>query len=240
MNFDQIEKSMKTALMERSKLRSCYINDSTGNLISYKDKKYIVTCRHVADDFFNSNKPYVLLRDNKKIFKENLNYYGKTNKEIDIAIIEILEHGEISHFYTIEDFEITNDFSHISNNKLSYFVFGYPFQLKYEDNGKEIILWMSYLTLKSKSISSTPDFIYLDYERENEKNIIVEKGLKTILPKAPGLSGAFIFKIKQFAEDNNTLWLSSFAKIIAIQLGWNKKSWLKGSNTKHLFELLNK
>ena len=70
MNFDQIEKSMKTALMERSKLRSCYMNDSTGNLISYKDKKYIVTCRHVADDFFNSNKPYVLLRDNKKYLKK--------------------------------------------------------------------------------------------------------------------------------------------------------------------------
>ena len=239
MNFDQIENSMKAALIERSKVRSCYINESTGNLFSYKDKKYIITCRHIADEFFNFKMPYVLLRDNKKIFKENLKYYSRSSKELDIAVIEILEHNEINYFYTIEDFEIIDDFSHNPSIECSYFIFGYPSQLKYEDNGKELILWMSYLTVKNKSIASTQDSIYLDYQRESEKNIIVEKGLKTILPEARGLSGAFIFKIEQFKEDKHTLWLPSFAKIIAIQSGWNKKSWLKGSNTKDLIELLN-
>jgi len=59
---------------------------------------------------------------------------------------------------------------------------------------------MSYLTLKSESISSTQDFLFLDYEREGEKNIITEKGIKTILPKPYGLSGAFIFKVEMFQE----------------------------------------
>lgn len=238
MNFDQIENTMKTALMERSKLRTCYINDSTGNLLSYNNKKYIITCRHVADDFFNKKMPYVLLRDNKKIYTKNLIYQSRTNGELDIAIIEIIGHDEINYLYTKEDFEIIDDFSQNLNKKISYFIFGYPFQLKYEDNGKEIILWMSYLTVKNMLVLSTKDFIYLDYQRESEKNIIVEKGLKTILPKASGLSGAFIFKIEQFKEDKSILWLPSIAKIVAIQSGWNEKSWLKGSNTKHLFELL--
>jgi hypothetical protein len=240
MKIDQIETTMKTALMERSKLRSCHINDSTGNLLSYNNKKYIITCRHVADDFFNKKRPYVLLRDNKRIYTENLIYQSCTNKELDIAVIEIIKQDQINYFYTKDDFEIIDDFSQILNNNISYFIFGYPFQLKYEEDGKDFILWMSYLTVKNKTVSSTQDFIFLDYQRESEKNIIVEKGLKTILPKAHGLSGAFIFKIEQFKEDNITLWSPSFAKIIAIQMGWNKKSWLKGSNTKHLFELLNK
>lgn len=239
MNFDQIENSMKSAMMERSKIRSCFINDSTGNLFSYNDKKYIVTCRHVADDFFNNKKQYVLLRDNKKIFKDDLKYFARTNENIDIAVIEILKQDEINNYYTIEDFEFVDDFNQAVTNETSYFIFGYPAQLTYENDGKEFILWMSYLTLKSESISSTQDFLYLDYVIESEKNIVSEKGIKTILPKAHGLSGAFIFKIEPFKEQKEKLWMPSFAKIIALQSSWNKTNWLKGCNTKYLFELLN-
>jgi len=239
MNFDQIENSMKSAMMERSKIRSCFINDSTGNLFSYNDKIYIITCRHVADDFFNNKKQYVLLRDNKKIFKDDLKYFARTNESIDIAVIEILKRDEINNCYTMEDFEFVDDFNQAVINETSYFIFGYPAQLTYESDGKEFILWMSYLTLKSESISSTQDFLYLDYKIESEKNIVSEKRIKTILPKAHGLSGAFIFKIEQFKEQKEKLWMPSFAKIIAIQSSWNKTNWLKGCNTKYLFELLN-
>ena len=238
MNFNQIENSMKSAMMERSKIRSCFINDSTGNLFSYNDKKYIITCRHVADDFFNNKKQYVLLRDNKKIFIDDLKYFARTNEYIDIAVIEILKQDEINNYYTIEDFEFVDDFNQAVINETSYFIFGYPAQLTYENDGKEFILWMSYLTLKSESISSTQDFLYLDYARESEKNIVSEKVIKTILPKAHGLSGAFIFKIERFKEQKKKLWMPSFAKIIALQSSWNKTNWLKGCNTKYLFELL--
>ena len=240
MNFDQIEDKMKSAWMERSKIRSCFINDSTGNLFSQNDRKYIITCRHVADGFFTDKKQYVLLRDNKKIPKSDLKYLARSNKSIDIAIIEILNHDEISNFYSLEDFEIIEDFNQEVKKETSYFVFGYPEQLKYEKNGKEFILWMSYLTIMNKSISSNQDFLYLDYPIDSETNIITENKLKTILPKAPGLSGAFIFRIECFKEEKGKLWLPSFAKIIAIQSSWNEKSWLKGCNTKHLFELLKK
>ena len=231
---------MKSALVERSKIRSCFINDATGNLLSYKDKKYIITCRHVADGFFNNKKQYVLLRDNKKIFKDDLKYFTRTNEHIDIAVIEILKQDGITNFYTMEDFEFIDDFNQAVINETSYFIFGYPAQLTYENDGKEFILWMSYLTVKSESISSTQDLLYLDYARESEKNIITEKGIKTILPKARGLSGAFIFKIECFKEQKHKLWLPSFAKIIALQSSWNKTNWLKGCNTKYLFELLNR
>lgn len=240
MNFDHIEKSMKSALMERSKIRSCFINESTGNLLRYNDKKYIITCRHVADDFFSNKKQFILLRDNKKIFKDDLKYFARTNEQLDIAVIEILNQIEVTNFYTLDDFEFIYDFNQPATNKTSYFIFGYPAQMTYEKDGREFILWMSYLTLKSESIPSTQNFLYLDYKRESEKNIITEKGIKTILPKASGLSGAFIFKVEMFQEKKDKLWLPSFAKIVAIQSGWNKTNWLKGCNTKYLFELLDR
>jgi hypothetical protein len=240
MYFDEIENSMKSALMERCKSRSCFINDSTGNLFSYNSKMYIVTCRHVADDFFTNKEQCVLLRDNKKIFKDDLIYFARTNKNIDIAVIEILKQDVVTNFYTKEDFDFIDNFNQVAINKTSYFIFGYPAQLTFEKKGREFILWMGYLTLKSESISSTQDFLYLDYKRESEKNIITEKRIKTILPKASGLSGAFIFKVKVFQEKKDKLWLPSFAKIVAIQSSWNKTNWLKGSNTKKLFELLDK
>lgn len=239
-NFDEIENSMKSALMERSKARSCFINESTGNLLSYNNKKYIITCRHVADDFFSNKKQYVLLRDNKKIFKDDLKYFSLTKEQIDIAVIEILKQDEVTNFYTLEDFEFINDFNQSVTNKTSYFIFGYPAQLTFEKDGREFITWMSYLTSKSESIASTQDFLYLDYERESEKNIITEKGIQTILPKASGLSGAFIFKVEIFQEKKDKLWLPSFAKIVAIQSSWNKTNWIKDCNTKYLFELLDK
>jgi len=238
MNFNQIENKMKTALMERSKDRSCFINNATGNLLSYNDKKYIITCRHVADEFFSNSDGNVLLRGNKKISKSDLKYVTRTSNSIDIAIIEILKCDAKLIFYTTEDFEIIDNFNQSDDDKTSFFVFGYPSQLKYEKDGNEFILWMSYLTLMNKSISSTKDFLYLDYPTESEMNIISERDLKTILPEARGLSGAFIFKIKIFKEEKAKLWLPSLAKIVAIQSTWNKKSWLKGCNTKYLFDQL--
>ena len=200
VNFDQIENSMKSALMERSKIRSCFINDSTGNLLYYDNNKYIITSRHVADDFFSNNTKYVLLRNNKKIYKENLEYVAKTNLTIDIAVIKIVDYEELTEFYTIDDFDFINDFNLADFHQASFFIFGYPTQLKYEKDNKEFILWMSYLTLKKESVSSTEDFLYLDYPRDSEKNILSENKIKTILPKAPGLSGAFIFRINTFHE----------------------------------------
>ena len=69
-------------------------------------------------------------------------------------------------------------------------------------------------------------------------SILRENKIKTILPKANGLSGAFIFLVETFKEDNKTIWQPALAKVIAIQSTWNEKDWIKGINIKYLIELL--
>ena len=110
MNTDDIEEIMKTASIERIKVRTCYINSGTGHFLEYNQKKYIVTCRHVADDFFNKQDQYVLLPNNKKLFQYNLKYLDTTSEAIDIALIEVLESNDITKCFTIDDIEVLNDF----------------------------------------------------------------------------------------------------------------------------------
>ena len=226
-----------TALTERMKSKICSINDAVGNILRFRGKLFIVTCKHVADDFFNQNRPYIILRNNTRIYSNQLKYISSTTDSIDIAIIEILNTNMIDDCFEENDLLILSDFKSEFKNSL-FFIFGFPEQLYFQKEGKEFIPWISYMTLKSNSKESNESFLYLDYDINSEKNIINEKELKTRLPKAPGLSGAFIFKIDKF--DKNEIWYPSFAKAIAIQSTWNKKSWIKGTNVKYLFQLLDK
>jgi len=239
MNDRLLHNTTHTALTERMKPKICAINDAVGNIFRYRQKLYIVTCKHVADDFFSQNHQYIILRGNSRIYRDNLKYIASTNSAIDIALIEILHSSQVSEYFEEDDLEIIDDYDNKEIENAVFFIFGFPEQLYFNKDGKQYIPWMSYMTIKSKNKKSDGNFIYLDYEVNNEKNIINEKKLKSILPKAPGLSGAFIFKVDRFEGEKNELWKPSIAKAIAIQSTWNEKSWIKGSNIKYLYKLLN-
>lgn len=239
MNDRMLRNTTHTALTERMKPKICAINDAVGNIFRHKNKFYIVTCKHVADDFFSQNYQYIIIRGNSRIYSDKLKYVASINSVIDIALIEILYSSQISEYFEEDDLEIINDYGVHEFENSVFFIFGFPEQLYFNKNGKQYIPWMSYSTIKSKNKISDENFIYLDYETNSEKNIINEKELKTFLPKAPGLSGAFIFKVDRFEGEKNELWYPSFAKAIAVQSTWNEKSWIKGSNIKFLYQLLN-
>ena len=77
MDINEIETSMKSALMERSKIRSCFINKSTGNLFSYNNKMYLITCRHVADevDSFYTRDDFELIEDFNQIGIDTTSFF---------------------------------------------------------------------------------------------------------------------------------------------------------------------
>jgi hypothetical protein len=236
MNIRLLDNVTHTALIERMKQKICLLNDAVGNLFKFNNKLFIVTCKHVADGFFHQNNPYIILRDNTRIYSENLKYVASSNDSIDIALIEILNRKQINEYFETFDLQIIEDFNNSELENSVFFIFGFPKQLHFSKDEKEYIPWMSYMTIKSKNVKSDTDFLYLDYDRNSEKNILIEKELKTILPKAPGLSGALIFRIDRI--DNKEIWHPSLAKAIAIQSTWNGENWIKGSNIKCLNQLL--
>ena len=192
-----INNEINNALTERVRARICEISDGTGNIINYNGKIYIVTCKHIADDFFKDNNSYVILRNNDRIYKKQLKYYNHTKDYLDIALISVLDTNLVKDCFELQDFDAIDDFSKHSFSETNLFICGFPSQISFTKNSQKNILYFSYGTIISDTKPSDENFIYLSYNRESESNITRE-GLVTKLPKAPGLSGAFIFKVETF------------------------------------------
>jgi len=154
MNDRLLHNTTHTALTERMKPKICSINDAVGNILRYRQKLYIVTCKHVADDFFSQNHQYIILRGNSRIYTDNLKYIASTNSEIDIALIEILHSSQVSEYFEEDDFEIIDDYNNKEIENTVFFIFGFPEQLYFNKDGKQYIPWMSYMTIKSKDKKS--------------------------------------------------------------------------------------
>ena len=236
MNQKLLNNKVHNAITERVRTRICEIGDSTGNIIKYDGKVYIVTCRHVADYFFKEDKSYIPLKNGNRIPFNQLKYSACTNIDLDIALIEVIDNDFIHEYYENHDFEIINDFGQYDFSKIYFFICGFPEQLSINKGTTKKIVYFSYGANISNDLPSNEDFIYLHYKQES----VTTEDLLTKLPPAPGLSGAFILKVKTFEGRQTDIWQPSFAKIIAIQTSWNKKDRLKATNIKHLFKLLKK
>lgn len=236
MNQKLLDNEVHRALTERARARICEIGNSTGNIIKYDGKIYIVTCRHVADYFFREDKSYIPLKNGNRIPFNQLKYCAHTNLDLDIALIEVINKNFIHDYYENKDFEIIDDFGRYDFSEINLFICGFPEQLSIKEGTTKKIVYFSYGANISNDKPSNEDFIYLHYNQES----VTTEGLLTKLPPAPGLSGAFILKVKTFEGKQTDIWQPSFAKIIAIQTEWNKKDRLKATNVKHLFKLLGK
>lgn len=169
MDIKLLDNVTHMALIERMKQKICLLNDAVGNLFKFNNKLYVVTCKHVADGFFYQNHPYLLLRDNTRIYSENLKYVSSSNDSIDIALIEILNRSQINECFEPFDLQIIEDFNNNELENSVYFILGFPKQLHFTKDEKEFIPWMSYMTIKSKNVKSDANFLYLDYDRNSEK-----------------------------------------------------------------------
>jgi len=109
MDPELLEKEVRHTLGEYAKSRMCSMSGiGTGNLVRFEQRLYIATCRHVADAYFHHNRPYIVLRGNTRIHSDQLEYVVRTNKQIDIALIEVKsEHPHLTA-YELDNFEISS------------------------------------------------------------------------------------------------------------------------------------
>jgi hypothetical protein len=140
--------------------------------------------------------------------------------------------------YNLDDFEVISDISDHSFEDTNLFICGFPSHLRYEKEEGNYNVWISYMTLPDEDVSHTEDFVYARYQIGQEDNVTSD-GLRTLLPNAPGLSGAFVLKVMPFDCSMPELWNPSVnSRIIAMQISWNKRTWIKASNIKQLLGLL--
>ena len=209
----------------------------TGNLLRINERRFIVTCKHVADIFF-SNKQYVItLKSNKKIKQDNLIYLKHSKSQYDTALIEIMDRNVGGTFYELSDIEVIEDFSKYSFTESNIHLCGFPDSIKIEDSTSIRRKWFSYLTIPIES-KNEEDFLYCDYTMNSYvQNFKSNYNIK--LPLAPGLSGSFVHLVNTSKISVNKIWSLKSIKVIAMQIEWNEKSYLKCVNIKHLQKLLN-
>jgi hypothetical protein len=240
MNENSLRDAAHSALTEAIKPKICSISDSTGNIIKYNNKFYIVTCKHVANDFFYLRNKSIILKNNSRIYPDELKYIDSTNDDIDIALIEILNNTDVEDYFEEKDIEVIPDFREYNFENSFLFIYGFPYSKHFSKDDKEYITYISYADNLSKNKEPNDQFIYFEYDTTKERSIVGSEKLKTTLPDPKGLSGAFIFKIDRFEGGKNKIWHSELvSKAIAVQISWNKKNLLRGSNIKYLYGLLN-
>ncbi len=72
------------------------------------------------------------------------------------------------------------------------------------------------------------------------ENIDTANRSKIKLPPALGLSGSFVLKVPKFAGKQKKIWTPDLAKVIAMQIEWDEANFLRSSNIKLMFALLDK
>jgi hypothetical protein len=113
---------------------------------------------------------------------------------------------------------------------------GTPGQLAKDEPDGIFYTPLSFLTLPISEKLPSSDFLYCKYPTQSD---VVENrsDRKLKLPAAPGLSGAFMIKVR-FGTPKDIVWSPNIARVIAIQHRWDQKSYVKGTNIKHLIELV--
>ncbi len=243
---EQLDRQARRALNQRVKSRICYVVQGvgTGNLLRYDGRVFIATCKHVADAFFRVQRGYIILQGNTRIYANKLRYADphKTDDETDIAILEVIDEHVLPDAYKayeVDDFELIDDFSAYSFDNTNLMVCGYPSQLKDARKNGVYNMPMSYHTIPYSKKASDEDFLYCAYPMELE-NIKTSSGSKIKLPRAPGLSGSFVLKVTRYLGEQEKIWTPNLAKVIAMQIAWDFKNYLKCSNIKLMFALLDK
>ena len=234
LNIDDFKRQ---SLIEYAKSKTCIVGGiGTGNLVLINDKIYIVTCQHVAKEFFKNNRSVVTLYSNKKLKQSELKYIS--NSELyDIALIEILVQIGSEQFYELTDFIFIDDFAKYNFEQSDIHLLGFPFEFRIEDNLNIARYWFSYLSIPMLN-KTEKDFLYCDYPL-NKNSTYFESNYNTKLPSAPGLSGSFVQIISNPNYKEEDIWSINFVKVVAMQIAWDEKSYLKCVNINQLKYLIN-
>ena len=234
----ELEYQARHSLSEYAKARTCSLGGvGTGNVVRVNGEAFVVTAKHVADTFYELKRPQIIFHHNVKIASRQTSYSARTDDTLDIALIALHDLDAEVPAYDYDDFEFIDDFQKYDFNGVDLQVFGFPEQLQHETESDLFYSWMSYVTIICSDPPPTSDFLFCQYPMETP--VQDSRRLdKAPLPAARGLSGAFILKVRSHDSRSSAVWSPTAAKIIAIQIAWDKRSYIRCSNIAHFKTLL--
>ena len=195
-----LEYQARHALTEFARSRTCSLGGiGAGNVLRVRDRAFIVTAKHVADEFYRLKRPRIIFYHNYKVLSEQLEYICSTDDNLDIALITVNNLNAEVVSYGYEDFDFIDDFRTYNFDRVTLQVCGFPKQLQRKSETNLFYSWMSYRTTPCPHPPATKDFLFCHYPM-NSPVQDSRAGDEVVLPSAPGLSGGFILKMPLGAD----------------------------------------
>ena len=199
----------------------------SGGIVRKNGELYILTCKHVADDFYKGNWGRIILSTGKQFDRSSFSYNSSSN-DYDLALLgasSISSDILVSYNYP-QDFDLVN--KDIMGK--SFILCGISAELT-----KDKLRYNAFVTLSftTNYLSHDDHFMKVDYPRNDPSEIISEDIDR--LPDPHGLSGALILHPDDF--ESNTLWSPTTSKIVGVQIASDCNSYLKCSLVKNLVDI---
>jgi len=202
----------------------------TGSVVELGGGKYILTCKHVADSFFNSERTQVLFEQGGELSKEDLEYVSYVDDPIDQAALGVPSSFDIEHSFEESDFDAVSDFSNYDFRGNGLFVYGYPIERVERTEEGFLFPRFGFLTELDEYSESRLVLSYL----KGTDQVVTKSGLD--IPDPGGMSGGLILTVPNFESDK--IWTPTNARALAMQYAWNTKDCLYASSLQHILDSL--
>lgn len=209
----------------------------TGNLIKHNGQVYILTCNHVVEDVVSSNYLEISFSNSATLINGQVSLFQRDQND-DLALLKVSEDFDLKDLVplTLEDFSNSTDLRTICNKQAVFLVVGFPADIVVQSKPTSLLELkpLFYQTSSLLSRRPTKTKMYLEYPYGNEHGIG--------LPRAPGISGAGIWKIPPMLPSNG-VWSPTSWRLVSIQHAWNEgeysgESYIVGSRISRLFDWL--
>ena len=142
MNENEISNEITTAIGNAAKKYTCFFwygeygteeNVGTGTLIKHGNEHYILTCEHVATEFFRSENAVIAFGNAEYLNSTEVKYFRKTKRD-DLALLKLKDSKKLENLSpkTIDDFAFK--YLNIDHEAL-YYLCGFPALARRERKG---------------------------------------------------------------------------------------------------------
>ncbi len=233
MNENEISSEITKAISNVSSKCTCFLwygeyeseeCVGTGTLVKHKNEYYILTCEHVATEFFTSKNAIIVFGNAEYLNSTEVKYFRKSKRD-DLALLRLKDSKKLENLSpkTIDDFAF-KDLD--TNHEALYYLCGFPAEEVKASQNKRNFMGLTTFTVAIRKMC-TKNKLFLEYE-ENETNYPLAS------PK--GYSGSLIFEYinPSSAQKKGKIWYPTLGKAVSIQYKSDMSTYIVGTTIKIL------
>jgi len=233
MNENEISNGIIVAISNAAKNYTCFFwygeygaeeNVGTGTLIKHGNDFYILTCEHVATEFFKSENAIIALGNAEYLDSSEAKYFRKSKRD-DLALLKLKDSKKLGNLSpkTISDFAFKNL---NTDHEALYYLCGFPAEEVKAIENKRDFKGFTYFAVSINKMC-TKNKLYLEYDKSDSKYP---------LPAPKGCSGSLIFEYinPSSAQRKGKIWYPTLGKAVSVEHKSDSNTYIIGTTVRML------